>query len=188
MKLPFIHIKNLSLSTSALWELLERTLALFTRTFTMYFIMLLLIQPVTWHGCTDTALRVSVSLQTAAHFCMDLWSSVIRSDFISQVPRITMAKRHCMVTHGMMVGGLMRAKTQTEWKKKEWMCVMVRKGEREMWQSEGGNTIKGNECQSVIPAVWSRCLCQLSWHPEVWSRSPSHWVNARFQCQMLALL
>lgn len=130
MKLPFIHIKNLSLSTSALWVLLERTLALFTRTFTMYFITLLLIQPVTWHGCTDTALRVSVSLQTAAHFCMDLWSSVIRSDFISQVPRITMAKRHCMVTHGMTVGGLMRAKTQTEWKKKS-ECVW-------WWEKEKG--------------------------------------------------
>lgn len=64
-------------------------------------------------------------------------------------------------------------------------------GEKEKareWQSDGENTIKGNKCHSVISAVWSRCLCQLSWQPEVWSLSPSYWGKAQFQCQMLALL
>lgn len=162
MKLPFIHIKNLSLSTSALWVLLERTLALFTRTFTMYFITLLLIQPVTWHGCTDTALRVSVSLQTAAHFCMDLWSSVIRSDFISQVPRITMAKRHCMVTHGMTVGGLTRAKTQTEWKKKS-ECVW-------RWEKEKGRCDRVKE--EILLKVMNVSLSFLLYDPGAFANYP----------------
>lgn len=119
----------------------------------------------------------------AAHLCMNLWSSVIRSDFISQVPRITTPGRHWMGTRGVTVGGLMRAKTQTRWKKKR-DRVGEQEGEKEKrreWQSDGGNTIKGNECHSVIPTVWSRCLCQLSWQPEVRSLSPSHWGKSRLQ-------
>lgn len=71
--------------------------------------------------------------------------------------------------------------TQTKRKK----SVTARKGDRE---SDGGNTIKGNECQSVIPAVWSKCLCQLSWQPEVRCLSPCHWGKARFQCQNAGLV
>lgn len=41
---------------------------------------------------------ISVSLQTAARSCSDLWSSVIGSDFISQVSRITVEARPRMVT------------------------------------------------------------------------------------------
>lgn len=187
MKLPFIHIKNLSLSTSALWVLLERTLALFTRTFTMYFITLLLIQPdLTW------LYRYSLEgICIITNCCSFLHGPVVISH--QEWLYLSGAKDNNgkEALHGDPRDDGGRAdegKDTNRVEKKEWMCVMVRKGEREMWQSEGGNTIKGNECQSVIPAVWSRCLCQLSWHPEVWSRSPSHWVNARFQCQMLALL
>lgn len=115
---------------------------------------------------------------------MDLWSSVIRSDFISQVPRITTAGRHWIVTHGWRLGGWWG---QTKWKRVVSVCVRE-KEKVSRWQSGRGNTIKGNECHSVIPTVWSACLCQLSWQPEVWSLSPSHWGKAQFQCQMLALL
>ena len=62
------------------------------------------------------------------------------------------------------------------------------KEKRREWQSDGGNTIKGNECHSVIPTVWSRCLCQLSWQPEVRSLSPSHWGKSRLQVPSAGLV
>lgn len=57
------------------------------------------------HSLEDQIKSLSVSLQTGAHPCEDPWSSVITSDFISQVPRITAAGRHPMLTQGKTAGG-----------------------------------------------------------------------------------
>lgn len=157
--------------------------------------MLLLIQPVTWHGCAHTALRgpiwgaASVSLQTAAHLCSG--PPLIRHRewlYLSGAKDNTGGEAS---DRGPTGGDGRRADEGKDTNQMEKvMQVCVCEPRRREWQSDGGNTIKGNECHSVIPG----CMIQGAFanYPDSQRSAPSLLStgreDARLQCQTLALL
>lgn len=112
---------------------------------------------------------MSVSLQTAAHLCMVPRSSVIRSDFISQVPRITTAGRHWTGTRGVTVGGLMGAKTQTQMKKKK-KGLRARVCVRERERLKRGQS--GRVMEEILLKVMNVTLSFLLYDPGAFANYP----------------